>query len=407
MARYFQHIDPSNEETFKKVTTLAYIDDSDPEMEFYVFSDGTRCNKLMVAVLNTPNPFKQYAMVEVENPTNIYKFIKRDIDYGEPIIKTTNRDGAPVEIPNPNYYDAAGNYHEPVTMDVTPPRRCNKRLESIDDYYLSRIIDDIDNNAFDESPVKAEYLPQYLQDKLKPGKADVKPAQSIVTEIDNSVEDPEPENVSESFDFNTTDVKEAELSTDLESKLVISDASVLGYTKFSPEEFVLTAEVPTIACNDEAYYNRCINMRLDDNWCITFDLDKTNVPKEIRISAEGHKEQSFTPQEFLKKLTLPEPKYGSLSVPDMDNASKELINGMIRMSSKCDSDIDMCLSLEIPPVDLFNVIHKVYKPEHEKLFVNTIANQIPETALREAIAEGLLNFYGGEHIQNLEDNKPE
>jgi hypothetical protein len=68
---------------------------------------------------------------------------------------------------------------------------------------------------------------------------------------------------------------------------------------------------------------------------------------------------------------------------------------MIDQSDKEASDINLVLGLEIPPKALFDVIKKVYKEQHTKQFVTTIANRIPDDVLRQAIADGLYAYYDG------------
>lgn len=383
MARYFQHINQDDTEHFGKVTELMYIDDiSDTEMVFFIFSDGTKCNKELVATINTPDPYKQYAMIEVESAQHVYKFEKIDVDFGDPVIKAVNTEGKTVYIPNPNYYDSAGVYHEPKTMNVVPPRRCIKNLGDIEMYYLTRITELVEEGMDLPDGIVIDRLPKFLLDKVTAtpavqAKAKKPAGTEPVAEVDNTI-----------MDFNTAVEQTEEHADVILEPADAADTSIIS--KSNPGQFLLSENDTT----NIKVLNHTVNIRLDDTHTLVVTFDDYRTQKVTGISLQtpdGNKE--FTIDGLIRLLTKPAEKFGNLKVDEADPASEELVKGMIAMSAKEDSDIEMTLGLQIPPKDLFSVIQKVYTEKHTKMFVNTISNQIPETVLRQAIAEGLFEFY--------------
>lgn len=385
MPRYFQHIDSTNDTLFCKVTELAYIDDvSDPDMVLFVFTDGTKCNKALTAVVNTPDAYKQYAMIEVESPQHIFKFTKRDVDFGEPMIKTKDMNGQDVLVPNPNYYDTAGNYHEPVTMDVEAPRRCIKTLGDIEVYYLSRIKEALESGDELADDIDVSKLPAFI---FKGNNIPVKKtsASNKVTEVDSTTEG----NVEEKIE---PVVSKPELTP--------TNSSFINNLRDTSEDYFITNGPEP--CYGEIKVNPDITVprfefKLSDDYIFSITLDSNLTgPKEIVLKdKDGNTIKTFTSDDLLRALTASSEKYGDIKVEGADPASEELIKGMIAMSAKEDSDIEMSLGLQIPPRDLFTVIQKVYTEKHTRLFVNTISNQIPESVLRKSIADGLFEFYTG------------
>lgn len=385
MPRYFQHIDSTNDTLFCKVTELAYIDDvSDPDMVLFVFTDGTKCNKALTAVVNTPDAYKQYAMIEVESPQHIFKFTKRDVDFGEPMIKTKDMNGQDVLVPNPNYYDTAGNYHEPVTMDVEAPRRCIKTLGDIEVYYLSRIKEALESGDELADDIDASKLPAFI---FKGNNIPVKKtsASNKVTEVDSTIEG----KVEEKIELVVS-----------KPELTPTNSLFINNPRDTSEDYFITNGPEP--CYGEINVNPDITVprfefKLSDDYIfsITLDSNLTGLKEIVLKDKDGNIIKTFTSVDLLRALTASSERYGDIKVEGADPASEELIKGMIAMSAKEDSDIEMSLGLQIPPRDLFTVIQKVYTEKHTRLFVNTISNQIPESVLRKSIADGLFEFYTG------------
>ena len=98
MPRFFQHINPDSPE-FEKVTTLNYIDDSDPDITLYVFHDGTKCNKELIAPINDPNAFRmKKIMAELSDDINKWHFHKIEIKRN--VQSAISADGTTYEVPD-------------------------------------------------------------------------------------------------------------------------------------------------------------------------------------------------------------------------------------------------------------------------------------------------------------------
>lgn len=102
MPRFFQHIERPKDDVkkgmksnFGQVTRLRYIDDiSDPEMIMYYFEDGSYCNRDFIAPWDEQNPLTSgKAMIEIVNPTSIWKFNKRIVNFDTEDKVATGPDG--------------------------------------------------------------------------------------------------------------------------------------------------------------------------------------------------------------------------------------------------------------------------------------------------------------------------
>ena len=125
--RFFQYIDKADEAHLCKVTELAYIDDSDPDMILYIFTDGGRCNKELIGPINTEDVAGKYFMVEVENRRNIWKIEKNVLKYEEKTITPAN--GEVYTIPDLNMTDSKGHFMPDGTRyNFTPPRKSDRPL---------------------------------------------------------------------------------------------------------------------------------------------------------------------------------------------------------------------------------------------------------------------------------------
>jgi hypothetical protein len=350
MKLYFQHVDESDETLFGTVTSLAYIDDTDPSMVLYVFTDGTKCNQQLVAPINTEEPQLAYAMTQVESPTNAFKFSKNE-NLGEPIIKGQNADKEEVIIYNPNFFDYNGNPKRVRKMKIDKPAKfTNKKFDDISDYYITKIQDDIENGEPINPEIDTAKLPDWINTK------NIVQAKTIVKEIDNSVE-PQEYNIKD--DIIATDcIKADNLSVTLSN--MSNDLNI--HFKDNKSKLIV---------------------KLDNGDVSTLTFDNGVETKE------------FTDEEFIEQLGYEKPKFGELNVENADKSIVTLVNGMIDQSDKEASDINLVLGLEIPPKALFDVIKKVYKEQHTKQFVTTIANRIPDDVLRQAIADGLYAYYDG------------
>lgn len=99
MARYFQHINPTDV-NFNNITELDYIDDSDKDFILYYFKDGTKCTPTYIGKLNDQTAFdKQMELAEISSPNNKWEF---EVKIIEPKQKTgIDSNGNTVIIPDP------------------------------------------------------------------------------------------------------------------------------------------------------------------------------------------------------------------------------------------------------------------------------------------------------------------
>lgn len=130
MPRFFQHINPDSPE-FEKVTTLNYIDDSDPDITLYVFHDGTKCNKELIAPINDPNAFRmKKIMAELSDDINKWHFHKIEIKRN--IQSAVSADGTTYEVPDAYMGEDMKDH---VKWDANPPLKVNiNNIESDENY---------------------------------------------------------------------------------------------------------------------------------------------------------------------------------------------------------------------------------------------------------------------------------
>ena len=89
---------------------------------------------------------------------------------------------------------------------------------------------------------------------------------------------------------------------------------------------------------------------------------------------------------------------------NIDDKQKALIDNMIDMSTKEEFDIEMVLSLSLPPVSVYALLKSVYSDKMSNDFVNIIADRMNVKELKTAVASGLLAFYDDDIAQQPETN---
>jgi hypothetical protein len=143
MPRFFQHINPDSPE-FEKVTTLNYIDDSDPDITLYVFHDGTKCNKELIAPINDPNAFRmKKIMAELSDDINKWHFHKIEIKRN--IQSAVSADGTTYEVPDAYMGEDMKDH---VKWDANPPLKVNiNNIESDEDYIKHDNHENISNST--------------------------------------------------------------------------------------------------------------------------------------------------------------------------------------------------------------------------------------------------------------------
>lgn len=89
---------------------------------------------------------------------------------------------------------------------------------------------------------------------------------------------------------------------------------------------------------------------------------------------------------------------------NIDDKQKALIDNMIDMSTKEEFDIEMVLSLSLPPVSVYALLKSVYSDKMSNDFVNIIADRMNVKELKTAVASGLLAFYDDDIVSQSETN---
>lgn len=131
MPRFFQHINPDSTE-FEKVTTLNYIDDSDPDITLYVFHDGTKCNKELIAPINDPNAFRmKKIMAELSDDINKWHFHKIEIKRN--VQSAVSADGTTYEVPDAYMGEDMKDH---VKWEANPPLKVNITNVESDENYI-------------------------------------------------------------------------------------------------------------------------------------------------------------------------------------------------------------------------------------------------------------------------------
>lgn len=131
MPRFFQHINPDSPE-FEKVTTLNYIDDSDPDITLYVFHDGTKCNKELIAPINDPNAFRmKKIMAELSDDLNKWHFHKIEIKRN--VQSAVSADGTTYEVPDAYMGEDMKDH---VKWEANPPLKVNITNVESDENYI-------------------------------------------------------------------------------------------------------------------------------------------------------------------------------------------------------------------------------------------------------------------------------
>lgn len=143
MPRFFQHINPDSPE-FEKVTTLNYIDDSDPDITLYVFHDGTKCNKELIAPINDPNAFRmKKIMAELSDDINKWHFHKIEIKRN--VQSAVSADGTTYEVPDAYMGEDMKDH---VKWEANPPLKVNiNNIERDEDYIKHNNHENISNST--------------------------------------------------------------------------------------------------------------------------------------------------------------------------------------------------------------------------------------------------------------------
>lgn len=342
--RYFQHLNSNDRFTFQKVTELDFIDDTG-EMTMYYFKDGSKCNKDFIAPVNAENILnKEFA--EVSSPSNAWVLKKVDpVAINDKPKAMKGKDGVMYEAPDFGDYIGSGN-HAKTRIDVVykPVTVSNYVAPNDSDYYIG--------------------------------------AESFES---NEVEQPR------QFNFNSTIEDETpapQLKQENGIKTVSTSNSNKSLPYVSESNGILQIDVRQILNSVSTVY-LCFD---DGSTCelpINEFIENAITPKEEKIV------EKVVEKEVVVKTSDTDIDLG---VNDVD---KEMLNTMIDRSKKSEFEIDMDLTLSLPPTELYKMIKSAYPNDLHKGFVNIIANRMQVKELKSAVAEGLLAFYDDELEEDM------
>lgn len=182
MPRFFQHINPDSPE-FEKVTTLNYIDDSDPDITLYVFHDGTKCNKELIAPINDPNAFRmKKIMAELSDDINKWHFHKIEIKRN--IQSAVSADGTTYEVPDAYMSEDMKDH---VKWEANPPLKVNiNNIESDENYIKHDNHKNINNFTSNKEVVSPAVPEQITIDNNTANKLNIKIPNPIIEFDDNT-----------------------------------------------------------------------------------------------------------------------------------------------------------------------------------------------------------------------------
>jgi len=123
----------------------------------------------------------------------------------------------------------------------------------------------------------------------------------------------------------------------------------------------------------------------------TYNGKRWSIPAEdFFANAICYPEEKIVEKVVEKEQIIKKEEHINLGI---DEGQKTLIDNMIDMSKKEECDIEMEVTLNLPPVSVYKLIKQVYPEGMAKGFVNIIADRMQTLALKTAVAQGLLAYY--------------
>jgi hypothetical protein len=182
------------------------------------------------------------------------------------------------------------------------------------------------------------------------------------------------------------DIPTQNIEAQVESTKIINNTPLVDTAEQFTNEFM--------AINNVA--NCCIN-----NTGLSFAKDG----KIYNFSCEQLYNKLFVePNVLIKEVNAEKPTDTDRIELNIDDKQKALIDNMIDMSTKEEFDIEMVLSLSLPPVSVYALLKSVYSDKMSRDFVNIIADRMNVKELKTAVASGLLAFYDDDIIPQPESS---
>ncbi|WQJ53629.1 MAG: hypothetical protein [Wendovervirus sonii] len=348
MARYFQHID-SDDTDFQKITELELIDNSDPNSVMFYFKDGSKCFKQYIADINSDiDIYGKMAFVELTSPNNKWQFrnIKMDIDeqYGF-------HNNIKYKIEDPYMIGHENEIGKSISrVSKIPTKVPNFKPEPDEKYYLINENGEMSIPTIEEDPIK-EHMNTYSSDThVIDEAASVDIAENVTAPV--LIDDTQKEWVSDIYNINADD-------------LIAKGFKTISF-HYNGIDYTMKAD---------DFFNNAI-IKPEEK------IVEKEVIKEVIVNKEEHLEIK------------------------LDDTQKNLIDNMIDMSQKDKCDIEMSITLSLPPVSVYKIIKQVYPEGMSKAFVNIIADRMQILELKSAVAAGLLDYYDeSENIEVKTDDK--
>lgn len=181
-------------------------------------------------------------------------------------------------------------------------------------------------------------------------------------------EEPVFQEVKETFDFNNNETKKVSQKT---------IEQIVPNKKQQSQEYCIDIQ--------NILNNKKVVLKFPDGKIVELDpaefIENAITPKEEKVV------EKVVEKEVIVKTTDTDIEL------DINSEQKTLINNMIDMSNKVDYDIDLELTLSLPPASVYKLIKTVYPAGMAENFVNILANRMQIKELKSAVSCGLLAFY--------------
>lgn len=372
--RYYQCVDKTDP-NMGKVYELLYIDDIQPDMVIYYMSDGMKVNESYIGLIGVEAISSNMLMVEVSNPTNIWKIEKHELKAKQMTAK--GADGQEYVIPDLSMTNTAGKeVQDGITVFFYPPKPYKLPLPDLDNWRISTIIQKLNSHEELENPEIMNVIPEFYFTAF------VKGYKSEKTVSKAPVKEPEPV-VEETV---VPEVSAAYLTTD---------------EIFQHNTQDLIYETGTVRLNDEYFYSNDMTVN-DPKYTIRVsDVPGFGIQKdeeaEVRITID---DVDYSLQEIRDFIQTAK----AVSVPDEPvSETDEFVRNLIQRAHKEDAVTNISLIMQLPSFATFKLIYEAYGDEIGTGFVERLASMVPYEVMIDAVAKGLKDYYK----YKIEDTEPE
>jgi hypothetical protein len=385
--RYFQHLNP-HDDKFQTVTTLELIDDTDPSFVLYYFEDGTKCNKDFIGALNEQNVLGNKELVEVSSPTNKWAFeLKPEKPVQQEKIKTQS--GEWVDVPTEDQWFGKTKKSEKDSYIVKAKPK----------YIDPKTIENKENFNFNGGPIQysKEAVDAQQQEEYEKKQAEKKLQDQIDVKNDEAFNELMKDPIKR---------KDPNSKEEKEKAKKYQEAVMEGIHRETSERASYEFQIESLKADLECERNKKLSY---------FDINKFTEDLTFEYNGNIYKMKR---DEFFKnaimpaeeKITKKEESSEHIEI-GLDDTQKNLVDNMIDMSQKEQCEIEMSLTLNLPPMSVYKLIKSVYPKGMSTGFVNIIADRLKTIQLKKAVASGLLAYYDEdldiEVVEKEQDQKQE